>query len=108
MSYAVDKCSESQRVLMLWFFSVLVAASTANPVLSQGSGKLKELFKERLVTATRVHELALKGYVGGAKNSPASQVQEAKTKLLTAQIDLAQKNEELIKVYGKALQDASE
>lgn len=63
---------------------------------SEVSDKIKELFKERLVTVAEVHGLVFQGYKNGEMS--VVQVVQAKTALLNAKLDVAETKGERLKI----------
>lgn len=69
--------------------------------------KLKELHKERVVAAQKIHDLTIKGYTQGDAKFTIDQVHAAKAKLLEARLELSETNRQRIQVHQDAVKDAA-
>lgn len=80
------------------------AAGEASAKQADTSAAIKDLLQQRLATVAEIHELVKKAYASG--EAGVDQVHAARAELLTAQLDLAETNEERIKVHQEIVQQA--
>lgn len=88
--------------LLLAAAPVVRSQDKANP-----KDKLKELLKERLVTAQKIHDMAIKAYTHGDAKFTIDQVHAAKAKLLDARLELAETRGQRMQALQEAVKDAS-
>jgi Outer membrane efflux protein len=88
---------------------LLIAAPVVRPQdKTKPRDKLKELLKERLAAAEKVHDLTVKGYTQGDAKFTIDHVHAAKTKLLDARLDLAETKQQRIQVHKDAVKEAAD
>jgi outer membrane protein TolC len=95
-----------QFVVGVTFLSVffLMCNSTFAQDKSGSADKIKELKEKRLVLLVKIYENTFRSWPQG--KITVAQVHQAKTDLLAARLDLAEKKEDRIKICEEAVQDA--
>src|ERR1700677_4092744 len=96
----------SRKMLLALLF--VVALSYAGSCHAQQPKAIEELLEERLATATKIHDLAVKRYEMLAKGATMVRVLHAKAMMLSIRLELSKTKEQRIKNYEAALKDAKE